>query len=428
MLVERLPRDLSLRPPRFPRYHEHVVDSLRETRLPLQPPSILHVDMDSFFASVEVRDGLARKGEPVIVAGSGARGVVLSATYEARAFGVKAAMPVGQARRVCPGGKFLEPRFDAYWRYSRAVMGILESFSPLVEQASLDEAYMDVSGCRRLFGDAPAIAAKIQGAIAHDLGLPSSVGAGPNKAVAKLASARAKPMGVLVVDACDVEGFLAELPVSKLNGVGAVTLRTLASMGIRLVGELADTPFATLVAYFGRAQGEYLHDLSRGIDTRVVEPVRQARSLSHERTYEEDLSGDVTIARELLRLADELARRLRGAELCARTVTLKVRLGSMKTLSRSKTLADPTDLSGILSQTAVELYGDLALNQPRVRLLGISAGNLSAAGIREEQLSLAGQDSPDWNTAERAADEVRKRFGDQSIGRVSLHVDPRADF
>lgn len=382
--------------------------------------SILHVDMDSFFASVEVRDGTAPAGRPVAVVGHGPRGVVLSATYEARSFGLRAAMPVGQARRICPEAEFVPPRFAAYRACSKAVMEILGGFSPFVEQASLDEAYIDVTGAHRLFGDSGEIARRIRARIAGELELPASVGGGSNKAIAKLASELAKPDGIVIVEAGRVGEFLEPLSVGRLAGVGAKTLRTLTAMGIRTVGELAATPAESLVARFGDSQGEYLHRLAMGVDDRPVEPFRLAKSLSHERTFDCDLEMGILIERELLRISEELARRLRRSDLSARTLGLKVRLASMKTLSRSRTLDDPADSTPVITQIARELFGALKLDKPRVRLLGVSASGLERNAGGRVQLELGDRDTRDWRKVERASDDVRRKFGENAIGIASL--------
>lgn len=385
-----------------------------------RPRSILHVDMDSFFASVEVRDGNASAGRPVAVVGHGLRGVVLSATYEARSFGLRAAMPVGQARRICPEAEFVAPRFAAYRRYSKAVMEILGGFSPCVEQASLDEAYIDVTGAHRLFGDSSQIAERMRARIAGELDLPASVGGGPNKVIAKLASDLAKPAGILIVEDGEVRPFLEPLDVKRLSGVGAATRKILTSMGIRKVGDIAATPLDSLVARLGESQGTHLHNLARGIDTRPVEPFRQAKSLSHERTFDDDLETGAQIERELLRISEELSRRLRRADLSARTFGLKLRLASMKTLNRSRTLDDPADSTPVISQAARELFEALKLDNPRVRLLGVSASALAHNFGGWGQLGLGDGNAPDWRAAERASDEVRSKFGEDAIGIASL--------
>lgn len=376
--------------------------------------------MDSFFASVEVRDGNASAGRPVVVAGQGPRAVVLSANYEARSFGIRAAMPAGQARRICPEAEFTSPRFAAYRRCSKEVMELLGSFSPLVEQASLDEAYIDVSGAHRLFGDSKQIADRIRARIRSELDLPASIGGGPNKVIAKLASDIAKPDGSLIVEFEEVQQFLEPLGVERISGVGEAARRILTSMGICTVGDIAATPLESLVGRLGYAQGMHLHNVAQGIDTRLVDPFRQAKSLSRERTFDDDLESGKQIDRELLRISDELSRRLRRADLSARTIGLKLRLASMKTLSRSRTLDEPADSTPVISQVARELYEKLKLDRPRVRLLGVSASALSHNIFRWNQLGLDGENTPDWRAAERASDEVRNRFGEDAIGIASL--------
>lgn len=386
--------------------------------------SIIHVDMDAFFASVEVQNGSAPSGVPVIVIGRGSRGVVLSATYEARALGVRAAMPAGKARLICPDAHFLHPRFDLYRENSGKVMAILDRFSPLVEPASLDEAYVDVTGASRLFGEAPQIAQEIRRSIANELGLPSSAGVGPSKTIAKLASNLAKPNGLLVVRRGESHEFLHGLAVEQLPGIGSATVATLSAMGIREVRDIANVSVEFLTSHLGFVQGLRLHELATGQDDRPVEPARKPKSIGHERTFEEDLNGDEALRLELLRLSDELARRLRDSRLVAWTITLKVRLASLKMLTRSKTLRSATDVRRAIFVETCELLSSLRLGGERVRLLGIIATNLSGHDTTGGQLSLD-LDSDMYGdekqrAVELATDEVRRKFGENSIAIAAL--------
>ena len=390
-------------------------------------PGILHVDMDAFFVSVELLDQPELRGRPVVVGGSSARGVVAAASYEARSFGVHSAMPSVRAKRLCPHAVFLNGRYDRYVEESRAIMAIFGSFTPLVEPLSLDEAFLDVRGSRRLHGPAPAIAAEIRRRVLDERGLTCSVGVAPTKFVAKLASEAAKPvasaagptpgLGVKVVTEAEVLGFLHPLPAEALWGVGPATLAKLERLGIATVGELAAMPVAILTSALGTAAGTHLHLLANGIDDRAVEPDRQAKSIGHEETFVEDRRERDELERELVRFADAIGTRLRGAELAGRTVSIKVRFGDFQTISRSSTLADATDSHQVILREARRLL-DGVDPTPGVRLLGVSVSGLSADGAR--QLSLDEVDGPDWTEANRAIDEIRGRFGAAAIGPAAI--------
>jgi len=386
-------------------------------------PSILHVDMDAFFVSVELLDQPELRGRPVIVGGSSARGVVAAASYEARAFGIHSAMPSVRAKRLCPQAVFLNGRYDRYVTESRAIMDIFGSFTPLVEPLSLDEAFLDVGGSRRLHGPAPEIAAAIRRRVHDERGLTCSVGVAPTKFVAKLASEAAKPkaaaagprpgLGVRVVTEADLLGFLHPLPVEALWGVGPVTLAKLERLGVATVGDLARMPLTLVVGALGAAAGNHLHQLANGIDARRVEPDRQAKSIGHEETFVEDRRERTELERELVRFADAIGSRLRRAGLAARTVSLKVRFGDFRTITRSATLAEATDSHQVILREARQLLGGVDPGTG-VRLLGVSVSGLTADPVR--QLSLDDVDAPDWTEANRAVDEIRERFGAAAIG------------
>ncbi len=372
---------------------------------PAEP--ILHVDLDAFYASVEVLKDPSLAGRPVVVGGAGPRGVVMSASYEARAYGVRNAMPAVRARRLCPDAVFLPPDFEAYRAHSNRFREILLAVTPLVEPIALDEAFLDVSGAGLLFGEPPEIAAKIRREVAAEVGVRCSVGVGPNKLVAKLASKRAKPDGLLVVRADEVDAFLHPLSVRALWGVGERTAETLARVGVRTVGDLARTPVRVLERLLGEQHARDLHELALGHDDRPVTPYEPPRSISHEETFETDLDDTEELLREALALSHRVAARLREDGYRARTLTLKVRLANFTTLTRSRTLPAPTDVGAEIHAVVADLYRGLPGGRRRVRLLGVAATGLVPAG--EEQLALLrGERRRD---VERALDRIERRFG-----------------
>ncbi|MDQ3738120.1 MAG: DNA polymerase IV, partial [Actinomycetota bacterium] len=315
------------------------------------PRSVLHVDMDAFFVSVELLRRPELRGRPVVVGGAGRRGVVTAASYEARRFGVHSAMPSAIARRRCPDAVFLHGDHALYAAASEQVHEIFHRFTPLVEPLSLDEAFLDVSGARHLFGDALAIGERIRRCISEELSLSCSVGAAANKFLAKLASVAAKPQvtpsgvlaghGVVVVQPGEERAFLAPLAVGRIWGVGPVTLERLHGVGVRTIGDLARADRALLTSVLGARQAAHLAELAVGHDDRPVEPERSARSISHEETFAHDMYDEIAIRREIVRLADGVATRLRAADLAARTITLKVRYGDFTTITRSVTVPEP---------------------------------------------------------------------------------------
>jgi DNA polymerase-4 len=385
-----------------------------------QPPrAILHADMDAFFASVEVRRRPELAGKPVIVGGGGNRAVVTSATYEARAFGVHSAMPVLRARRLCPDAIVVPPDMASYRDASADVMEIFRSITPLVEPVSLDEAFLDVSGVRRTLGGPEQVAELLRARIADELSLTVSVGVGPSKFVAKLASTRCKPDGVLIVPPARVIAFLHPLPVSALWGVGEATGEALSRLGLHTVGDLAATPTATLVRALGPAAGTHLSQLARGIDARPVVPHEPEKSVSGEHTFDTDVDDPDVVRRELLRLSERVAARLRGVQLRARTLSIKVRYADFRTISRSRTLPEATDVGRDIYATAAELYDALGLVRPRLRLVGVRAeGLLDADGV-SHQLAF-GERRRGWREAEFAMDRATRRFGSEAVRPASL--------
>jgi DNA polymerase IV len=391
----------------------------RPERRPAEP--ILHCDMDAFYASVEVLKDPSLAGRPVVVGGGGPRGVVMSASYEVRAYGVRSAMPSARARRLCPEAVFVRPDFASYRAYASRLREILLSFTPVVEPLALDEAFLDVSGATTLFGPSPDIASGVRARVREELGLTCSVGVAPNKLLAKLASTRAKPDGVLVVRDGEALSFLHPLPVTALWGVGERTHEVLERLGVRTVGELDALPEAVLERVLGEGPARHLSELAAGLDERPVVPYEPPKQVSHEETFDRDVDAEGEVLRELLRLAFRVASRLRKEGFRARTIALKVRLASFTTLTRSRTLADPTDAGADLYRTATELYRQVPGQRKRIRLLGVAASGLVPAGA--EQLALVREGR--WEEAERALDRIESRFGPGTAFPAAL-LDPEA--
>ncbi len=394
---------------------------------------IVHLDMDAFFAAVEVLADPTLAGRPVIVGGPGARGVVASCSYEARAHGVRSAMPSVQASRLCPDAVFVPGHFDAYAAVSRQLHEVLASFTPLVEGIGLDEAFLDVRGAHRLFGSGPQIGEALRARVHDELGLWSSVGVARSKLLAKLASQAAKPVatpagprpgaGVVAVEPGAELEFLHPLPVSALWGVGPVTAARLARLGVATVADLAAVPAETLVVTLGRAVGRQLHELAWARDTRSVEPDRDVKSIGHEETYAFDDHDGASLRRQVVRMSDAVGSRLRRADRVGRTVTLKIRFGDMSTITRSHSLADPVDEGPVIARVGVELLGGVDVRRG-VRLLGVSVSGLTPASDRAvQQLSfgdLDGDSDDQGGAATDALDAVRTRFGVQAVGPASL--------
>ena len=383
---------------------------------------ILHADMDAFYASVEIRDRPELAGLPVIV-GVGSRGVVLSASYQARVFGVRSAMPVTRARRLCPQAVFVAPRRGAYAAASAEVMAVFRSVTPEVEPLSLDEAFLDVAGAIRRLGRPTRIAELIRASILEQQGLTCSVGVATCKFVAKLASARCKPDGLLVVPAGEVLGFLHPLPVAALWGVGEQTGHALARLGLRTVADIADTPLAVLQRELGQAVGAHLYALAWGRDERPVIPGMPDKSIGAEETFATDVDDPEVIRRELLRLSGRTARGLRAGGSVARTVVVKLRLANFTTITRSRTLPEPTDVARKIYDTACDLYAAAGLDpRARLRLVGVRAAGLIPVARSATQLAL-GEQPASWRDAEQAVDRIAGRFGSDSV-RPAVLVRP----
>jgi DNA polymerase IV len=381
---------------------------------------ILHADMDAFYASVEIRDRPELAGQPVIVGATSSRGVVLSASYEARAFGVRSAMPVTRARRLCPQAVFIGPRHKAYAAVSREVMEVFRSVTPEVEPLALDEAFLDVSGAIRRLGPPARIGALIRATIAEQQGITCSVGVASCKFIAKLASAGCKPDGLLVVPADGILDFLHPLPVSALWGVGEQTGQVLARLGLRTVRDIAQIPVSTLQRELGPALGAHLAALAWGRDERPVVSRVAEKSIGAEETFSSDIDDPEVIRRELLRLSGRTARGLRAAHALARTVVIKLRLANFTTITRSRTLAEPTDVAQTIYTTACSLYAAAGLDaRARLRLVGVRANGLIPATRAATQLAF-GERATGWRDAERTLDQISGRFGADSVRPATL--------
>ena len=387
--------------------------------------SILHVDMDAFYASASLLSRPELKGTPVIIAGGGNRGVVLSATYEARAFGVSAAMPTARARRLCPQATVVAPDYARYERISKAVMAVFASVTPMVEPLSLDEAFLDVSGALRRLGRPRQIAQQIRDTIADEQGITCSAGVASTKFVAKLASGLAKPDGLLVVPRAEVVGFLHQLPVGALWGVGERTEEALGRLGLRTVADIAHTPLETLRRALGDNAGPALHALAWGRDTRPVVPTHRERSIGADETFSFDVDDPAYIHRQLLKLSDRTAARVRAAGLVGRTISIKVRFSDFTTITRSKTLRDPTDVSRDIYAIARALFDGLGLQRARLRLVGVRMEGLMDSDLAPIQGLL---DAPEhgWRDADRAVDRASARFGAGAVRPGSLVEDPQS--
>jgi len=411
---------------------------------------VLHVDMDAFFAAVEVLDDPTLAGLPLIVGGDGARGVVASASYEARAWGVHSAMPSVRARQLCPSAVFRPGRHHRYGEVSRIIHEVFGRFSPVIEPIGLDEAFLDVTGARRLFGPPEAVAAAVRRAVAEETRLSCSVGVAPSKMVAKLASEAAKPRatragrrdgpGIVVVAPGEELGFLHPRPIEALWGVGPATATRLAGLGVRTIGDLAALPVDVLAGAVGKAAGTHLHDLANARDARPVVADRPAKSVGHEETYQTDRHSHEELHVELIRMADMVAARVRQSGRPARTVQLKVRFADFTTITRARTVTGRLDTGPAIARVAARLLDEVDVG-PGVRLLGVSVSGFADGDEGSEQLALeldlqgaggaagpgtdaeaagAEPDPERWRAATGAIDAVRARFGDGAVGPATL--------
>ncbi len=384
--------------------------------------AILHVDLDAFFAAVEQRDRPELRGKPVIVGGGGPtdRGVVSAASYEARAFGVHSAMPLRTAAALCPGGVFVPVQGAKYQAVSRQVMAILRRFTPQVEPVSIDEAFLDVTGSQALFGDGESIGRQIRAAIREEVGLTASVGVATTKLVAKVASDLRKPDALVVVPPGQEADFLAPLSITRLWGVGARTAESLREFGVTTIGDLAALERAVLERRFGKL-GAALTARARGVDPDPVSDRAPAKSIGHEHTFDVDTSDREVIERTLLAMAEGVAGRLRASGVKAATVTVKIRDSSFRTITRQRTLAEPTDLTEPIWRAALELARP-EVRAIRVRLLGVTASNLGER-VQLQLFSGEGQGAGDGGRGRRlieAEDAIRRRFGERAVTRARL--------
>jgi DNA polymerase-4 len=383
---------------------------------------ILHVDMDAFYASVAVRDRPELQRVPVIV-GGGQRGVVLSANYLAREYGVRSALPMTRARRLCPRAVVIDPDFSLFEKVSTAVMENFAMVTPLVEALSLDEAFLDVRGAHRRLGSPRAIAEHLRARIHDEQGITCSVGAAVTVSVAKLAGRLAKPDGVVVIPPERVVAFLHPLDVGELWGVGEKTRAVLHRLGLVTVGDVAHTPLPVLQRALGAAAGSHLQELAWGTDRRAIIPRRNVtapdKSMGCDETFSHDTDDPAVIRREVLRLSARVSGRMRVAGVAGRTVTLKVRFADFTTITRSRSLGEATDVTQEIYHTAARLYDALGLQRARVRLVGVRVEGLVPRGTVQRQLAL-GEREHGWSDADRAVDRATRRFGATAVRPASL--------
>jgi len=377
---------------------------------------ILHVDMDAFYASVEQLDDPSLRGKAIIIGAPESRSVVSSASYEARRFGVRSAMPVGQALRLCPHAIVVPPHFDRYLEISSQVMRIFRDVTPLVEPLSIDEAFLDVRGARRLWGSPGEIARMLRQRVLDETGLTCSIGVAATKHVAKMASTRSKPDGLLIVPEAATSAFLGPQSVRALWGVGPKASEALEARGIRTIADVLDTPRELLERALGPAMGDRIWHLARGVDAREVDTRRVEKSIGHEETFNEDV-GDTTVLRsELRRLADRVGARLRSSGWEASTVAIKVRYADFTTISRSQTLPEPTAVGQRIGDAALDLFASVERALP-VRLIGVRAEKLRPAGGAAPTLW---DDDEGWRRIEDALDGATAKFGRGAVTRATL--------
>jgi len=380
--------------------------------------AILHIDMDAFYASVEQMDKPVLKGKPVIVGGRpDQRGVVSAASYEARKYGVHSAMPLRKAYKLCPKAVFFPVNGKRYEEVSIKIMGILKKYTPLVEPLSLDEAFLDVTHSQKLFGSAKEIGMKIKKQIKDEVGLTASVGIAPNMFLAKIASDLEKPDGFVEVKAGEEKEFLKNLPISRMWGVGKVTEKEMKSFGIETIGQLAAYPVEVLTNKFGK-YGEDLYELARGIDEREVTPEHEAKPIGNEITYQKDTGDREQIRKTLIELSDLVGKRLREEGLSARTITIKIRFGDFNSITRSKTVADATNLGDDIFALACGLFKKINLNRKLIRLVGVSASKL--IGEDSKQLFLFGEKSDKKKRITKTLDKIHDKMGENAVRRGSL--------
>jgi DNA polymerase-4 len=385
-----------------------------------QLATILHVDMDAFYASVAEKDNPKLKGKAVVV-GAGRRGVVSAANYEARKFGIRAAMPVYKAKALAPHAIFISPDMARYEEVSRSVMSIFHDITPLVEPISLDEAFLDVTGARRLLGDGQTIAKLIRARVEQKEGLTCSVGIAHNKFIAKIASNQCKPNGLLEIDPERVLEFLHPLAAKEIWGVGPKTNEQLAKMGLQTVGDIANTPRSTLIRVLGQASGSSLYELAWGRDYRDVEIEHIEKSISSSETFDQDLDSQEEILKEFLRLTERSVERMREKGFAAGTISIKVRFTDFKTISRSKTVDLPITGTQEIFEVVKNLYLALNLENVLIRLVGVSLDSL----VEDEEINqmVLGQRTSGWQQADKAVDRIKNKFGSASLRPARLVED-----
>jgi DNA polymerase IV len=382
--------------------------------------SILHVDMDAFYASIEQLDDPAHKGKPVIVGadpkGGGGRGVVAACSYEARKFGVHSALPISRAWKLCPQGVYVRPRMARYVEVSKQVMEVFRRYTSLVEPLSIDEAFLDITGSTALLGAPEQVARSVKTEIHNTTGLRASVGLAPNKFLAKIASDLKKPDALVIVEEKDVANFLRDLPISRLWGVGPKTAQRIHEMGYRTIGELAAVSREEMIRTLG-SLGEHLFHLSRGIDDRPVVPDWEPKSIGTETTFDEDTDNREHLLRTILELSDHVAERLRKDGYRAGKVTLKLRYSNFSTHTKQMSLDRHLQTGEEIAKIARSLFSQFPLNR-KIRLIGVSAGDLHSDSEPSQQLSLFA-DSNDKEKLSHTVDEIKKRFGTDSLHRGS---------
>ena len=386
--------------------------------------TILHVDMDAFYASVEERDDPKIKGKAVVV-GVGRRGVVSAANYEARKFGIRAAMPIYKAKALAPHAVFIAPNMARYTEVSEQVMAIFRDVTPHVEPISLDEAFLDVTGARRLLGSGIEIADQIRKRVEKELGITCSVGIAHNKFIAKIASGHCKPNGVLEVDPEKMLEFLHPLAANEIWGVGPKTNELLEKMGLFTIADIANTPRSTLIRVLGQASGASLYELAWGRDYRDVITEHAEKSISASQTFDVDLYQPEEILKEFLRLTEKSADRMRAKGLATNTISIKVRFADFKTISRSRTLDLPTTGTQEIFEVAKSLYLGLELDRVLVRLVGVSLDSL----VENDDVTqmVLGERTSSWQQADRAIDRVKAKFGRSSLRPARLVDDKDED-
>ena len=389
-----------------------------------QLATILHVDMDAFYASVAEKDNPKLKGKAVVV-GAGRRGVVSAANYEARKFGIRAAMPVYKAKALAPHAIFISPDMARYEEVSKSVMSIFHDITPLVEPISLDEAFLDVTGARRLLGDGPTIAKLIRARVEQKEGITCSVGIAHNKFIAKIASNQCKPNGLLEIDPEKVLEFLHPLAAKEIWGVGPKTNEQLAKMGLQTVGDIANTPRSTLIRVLGQASGSSLYELAWGRDYRDVEIEHIEKSISSSETFDQDIDSQEEILKEFLRLTERSVERMREKGFATGTISIKVRFTDFKTISRSKTVDLPITGTQEIFEVVKNLYFGLNLEKVLIRLIGVSLDSL----VEDEEINqmVLGQRTSGWQQADKAVDRIKNKFGSASLRPARLVEDHEED-